>query len=106
LTICLVLPCWVLPFAGCCQGASQLAWVIAANEEMARFMILADAFLADQDKVTHGCLMGDSWVMHEVDGWAGAQPAWLCHVAESCRAQCGLQFGFVIVLGFVIVRGA
>jgi hypothetical protein len=25
--------------------------VIAANEEMARFMILADAILADQDKV-------------------------------------------------------
>jgi hypothetical protein len=28
--------------------------VIAANEEMARFMILADAFLADKDKVRSG----------------------------------------------------
>jgi hypothetical protein len=28
--------------------------VIAANEEMARFMILADACLADQDKVGAG----------------------------------------------------
>lgn len=54
--------CWRLtradlPAACCCllcpllQGAGQLAWVIAANEEMARFMILADACLADQDKV-------------------------------------------------------
>lgn len=35
----------------CLQGDNQLRWVIAANEEMARFMILADAFLADKDKV-------------------------------------------------------
>lgn len=33
------------------QGDNQLRWVIAANEEMARFMILADALLADKDKV-------------------------------------------------------
>jgi hypothetical protein len=33
------------------QGAGQLYWVICANEEMARFMILADALLAAKDKV-------------------------------------------------------
>lgn len=45
-------PARPLPRARCSpQGGDALAWVIAANEEMARFMILADAHLAHLDKV-------------------------------------------------------
>lgn len=41
------------------QGPAQLYWVMCANEEMARFMILADALLADKDKVRVGvCALG------------------------------------------------
>lgn len=53
---------WAACFDGLCvlaaQGDNQLRWVIAANEEMARFMLLADAFLADKDKVREGGING------------------------------------------------
>jgi hypothetical protein len=46
---------WLFTFRpACLQGLNQLSWVIAANEEMARLLILADAFLAGQDKVRAG----------------------------------------------------
>jgi hypothetical protein len=36
----------------CCppQGPAQLAWCIAVNEEMARFLLLVDAVMAEYDK--------------------------------------------------------
>jgi hypothetical protein len=44
--------CCALPVL---QTPAQLHWAICANEEIARFMLVADALLASKDKVGLAC---------------------------------------------------
>jgi hypothetical protein len=87
---CLCLACAGAPPVPFLQGAGQLSWVIAANEEMARFMILADACLADQDKVREeggGDQPASRYIVCAQDCLLQRAFSWLCTVQSTVRCS-------------------